>query len=114
MKYTTVYQRLRKAQIKKAEFEKIEIWLNKAFEDKYPNATGDEIQTALEDNKILALNYAKRFNKETTLPQKTIEGLDYWRLIDSLGVYTVEEKKANCLNILGGAKCEVLFRYLGV
>lgn len=68
--YSTVYQRLRKAQIKKAEFEKIEIWLNKAFEDKYPNATGDEIQTALEDNKIAALNYANRFNKETTLPQK--------------------------------------------
>jgi len=114
MKYTTVYQRLRKAQVKKAEFEKIEIWLNKAFKDKNPNATGDEIQTALEDNKILALNYAKRYNKETALPQKTIEGLDYWRLIDSLGVYTIKDKKANCLNILGGAKCEVLFRYLGV
>lgn len=114
MKYTTVYQRLRKAKIKKAEFEKIEIWINRDFEIKNPNATSDEIICALEDNKIAALNYAKRFNKETTLPQKTIEGLDYWRLIDSLGIYTIEEKKVNCLNILGGAKCEVLFRYLGV
>jgi len=68
--YSTIYQRLRKAQIKKVDFEKIEIWLNRDFEIKNPKATGDEIQTALEDNKIAALNYAKRFNKETTLPQK--------------------------------------------
>lgn len=49
MKYTTVYQRLRKAKIKKAEFEKIEIWINDDFAKKYPEADEDWIQCSMEE-----------------------------------------------------------------
>lgn len=113
MTYQAVYQRLRKLGLKKVDPHQIEVWLNIEFEKTCPT-DGNLIQTMLEDNKIKALGYAQRFNKELKQPKTIIDGMDYWNLISCLGVYTEQEKKSHCINILGMTKSAVLFRALGV
>ena len=124
MTYTAVYSRLRrkKTKVGKAKIETIEGWLNANTEKNHPSAEGDYWQYCLGQNKIKAIEYAARFNKEalpfSVAPKAEQKGARLLSIIRSLettaGIkYTDDEIKYNFELWFGIDEGGRIFRGLG-